>query len=103
MDKVPEIKNHKKQLEERLQEENLRLEQELKVIQERSLKINAEIKEIENNLRNNEENNEEYDKISALDWYESMQSYFNINACTKVKAEKSCKELIGGNHPYCYE
>jgi len=95
LDKVLEIKNQKKQLEEKLQEENLRLEQELKVIQEKFFKINTEIKEIENNLRSNDENSEEYNKISALDWYENMQSYFNVNACAKVKTEKSCKELIG--------
>lgn len=95
LDKVPEIKSQKKQLEEKLQEENLRLIQELKVIQEKFFKINAEIKETENNLRSSDENSEEYNKISALDWYDNMQSYFSTNACAKVKTEKSCKELIG--------
>ena len=95
LDKVPEIKSQKKQLEEKIQEENLRLEQELKVIQEKFFKINAEIKETENNLRSSYENSEEYNKISALDWYDNMQSYFSTNACAKVKTEKSCKELIG--------
>lgn len=92
-DKVPEFKARKKQLEERLEQENERFANELKALTEKLGKTYEQIRIQEEDIRANRENCAVYDNITFLDWYAQVRSCFTPEACTRVKTDKTCKEL----------
>lgn len=92
-DKVPELKVRKKQLEERLEQENERFAHELKAFTEKLAKAYEQIRAQEESIRTNRENCTVYDNVTSLDWYAQVRSCFTLEACTRVKTERTCKEL----------
>lgn len=92
-DKVPELKARKKQLEERLEQENERFVCELKSLTEKLAKAYERIRAQEESIRTNRENCAVYDNVASLDWYAQVRPYLTSEACLRVKTDKTCKVL----------
>lgn len=94
LDKVPEYKQKKKQLEEQLLQEEEHHRLEVDSLKEKLNRTYEQCRSLESDIRANEENCKAYEQIPSLDWYNSIVSFLNVEACIKVKTERTCKVII---------
>lgn len=93
LDRVPDMKAKRKQLEERLDQENERCEQEVKALNDKLAKTYEQTRMQEEAIRSNRENHTVYENISSLEWYAQVKRFLTPEASARVKTERSCKEL----------
>lgn len=93
LDKVPEYKQKKKQLEEQLLQEEEHHRQEINSLKEKLTKTYEQCRIVENSIRENKENCTVYEQIPSLDWYPSISYLLNAEACAKIKTDRTCQTI----------